>query len=138
MRGRKGEYVKELDGARKSGYVRVRIDGSLYELSEEIKLEKNKKHYIDIVVDRLVVKDDIKTRLAGSIETATSLTGGIVSVDVIGGEELKFSQNYACDEHNISLPEITPTLFSFNSPVGACPTCTGIGKFMKVDLINRF
>ncbi|MBE6798069.1 MAG: excinuclease ABC subunit UvrA [Ruminococcaceae bacterium] len=133
VRGRKGEYVKELDGARKSGYVRVRIDGSLYELSEEIKLEKNKKHYIDIVVDRLVVKDDIKTRLAGSIETATSLTGGIVSVDVIGGEELKFSQNYACDEHNISLPEITPTLFSFNSPVGACPTCTGIGKFMKVD-----
>ena len=133
VRGRKGEYVKELDSARKSGYVRVRIDGSLYDLSEEIKLEKNKKHYIDVIIDRLVVKEDIKTRLAGSIETAANLTGGIINVDVIGGEELKFSQNYACDEHNISMPEITPTLFSFNSPVGACPTCTGIGKFMKVD-----
>ena len=133
VRGRKGEYVKELDSARKSGYVRVRIDGSIYELSEEIKLEKNKKHYIEIVVDRLVVKDEIKSRLAGSIDTAATLTGGIILVDVIGGEELIFSQNYACDEHNISLPEITPTLFSFNSPVGACPTCTGIGRFMKVD-----
>ncbi len=133
VRGRKGEYVKELDSARKSGYVRVRIDGSLYELSEEIKLEKNKKHYIDIIIDRLVVKETIKSRLADSIETAANLTGGIINIDVSGGEELRFSQNYACDEHNISLPEITPTLFSFNSPVGACPTCTGIGKFMKVD-----
>ena len=134
VRGRKGEYTKELDAARKSGYVRVRIDGSMYELSEEIKLEKNKKHYIDVVVDRLVVKDEIKSRLAESIETAAGLTGGIINVDVIGGEELHFSQNYACDEHNVSLPEITPTLFSFNSPVGACTTCTGIGKFMKVDV----
>ena len=133
VRGRKGEYVKELDHARKSGYVRVRIDGSTYELTEEIKLEKNKKHYIDIIVDRLSVKPEIKSRLAGSVETAASLTGGIINVDVVGGEEMQFSQNYACDEHNISLPEITPTLFSFNSPVGACPTCTGIGKFMKVD-----
>ena len=133
VRGRKGEYVKELDSARKSGYVRVRIDGSLYELSEEIKLEKNKKHYIDIIIDRLIVKESIKSRLADSIETASNLTGGIINIDVSGGEELRFSQNYACDEHNISLPEITPTLFSFNSPVGACPTCTGIGKFMKVD-----
>ena len=133
VRGRKGEYVKELDHARKSGYVRVRIDGSTYELTEEIKLEKNKKHYIDIIVDRLSVKPEIKSRLAGSIETAASLTGGIINVDVVGGEEMQFSQNYACDEHNISLPEITPTLFSFNSPVGACPTCPGIGKFMKVD-----
>ncbi len=133
VRGRKGEYVKELDSARKSGYVRVRIDGSLYELSEEIKLEKNKKHYIDVIIDRLVVKAEIKSRLAGSIETAANLTGGIINVDIIGGQELKFSQNYACDEHNMSLPEITPTLFSFNSPVGACPTCTGIGRFMKID-----
>ncbi len=133
IRGRKGEYQKELENARKSGYVRVRIDGSLYDLSEEIKLEKNKKHYIDIIVDRLVIKDDIKSRLSSSIETAANLTGGIVNIDVIGGETLTFSQNYACDEHNISLPEITPTLFSFNSPVGACPTCTGIGKFMRVD-----
>lgn len=134
VRGRKGEYTKELDSARKSGYVRVRIDGSLYELSEEIKLDKNKKHYIDIIVDRLVIKEEIKSRLAESIDTAAGLTGGIINVDVIGGEELHFSQNYACDEHNVSLPEITPTLFSFNSPVGACPTCTGIGKFMKVDV----
>jgi len=134
VRGRKGEYTKELDAARKSGYVRVRIDGSLYELSEEIKLDKNKKHYIDIIVDRLVIKDEIKSRLAESVDTAAGLTGGIINVDVIGGEELHFSQNYACDEHNVSLPEITPTLFSFNSPVGACPTCTGIGKFMKVDV----
>ena len=133
-RGRKGEYVKELEAAKKSGFVRVRIDGLLYELSEEIKLEKNKKHYIDIIIDRLVVKDNIKSRLADSIETAAKLTNGIITVDVIGGEELRFSQNYACDEHNISLPEITPTLFSFNSPAGACPKCTGIGKFMKIDL----
>ena len=133
-RGRKGEYVKELEAAKKSGFVRVRIDGLLYELSEEIKLEKNKKHYIDIIIDRLVVKDNIKSRLADSIETAAKLTNGIITVDVIGGEELRFSQNYACDEHNISLPEITPTLFSFNSPTGACPKCTGIGKFMKIDL----
>lgn len=134
VRGRKGEYTKELDAARKSGYVRVRIDGSLYELSEEIKLDKNKKHYIDIIVDRLVIKDEIKSRLAESVDTAAGLTGGIINVDVIDGEELHFSQNYACDEHNVSLPEITPTLFSFNSPVGACPTCTGIGKFMRVDV----
>ncbi len=133
VRGRKGEYQKELEQARKSGYVRVRIDGNLYDLSEEIKLEKNKKHYIDIIVDRLVVKADIKSRLAGSIETAATLTGGIINIDVFGKETLTYSQNYACDEHNVSLPEITPTLFSFNSPVGACPTCTGIGKFMKVD-----
>lgn len=133
-RGRKGEYVKELEAAKKSGFVRVRIDGLLYELSEEIKLEKNKKHYIDIIIDRLVVKENIKSRLADSIETAAKLTNGIITVDVIGGEELRFSQNYACDEHNVSLPEITPTLFSFNSPAGACPKCTGIGKFMKIDL----
>lgn len=133
VRGRKGEYQKELENARKSGYVRVKIDDSIYDLSEEIKLDKNKKHYIDIVVDRLVVKPDIKSRLTGSIETAATLTGGIINIDVVGEETITYSQNYACDIHNVSLPEITPTLFSFNSPAGACPTCTGIGKFMKVD-----
>ena len=132
-RGRKGEYQKELESARKSGFVRAKIDDNIYDLSEDIKLEKNKKHYIDIIVDRLTVKADIKSRLFGSIETAAKLTDGIINVDVVGKETLTYSQNYACDEHNVSLPEITPTLFSFNSPAGACPTCTGIGKFMKVD-----
>ena len=133
VRGRKGEHVKELENARKSGYVRVRIDGNIYDLSEEIKLEKNKKHIIEIVVDRLVIKQEIRSRLAESIETAATVSGGLVSVDVIGGEELQFSQSYACDEHGISVPELTPTMFSFNNPFGACPTCTGIGVFMKVN-----
>ncbi len=133
VKGRKGEHVKELDNARKSGYVRVRIDGNIYDLSEEIKLEKNKKHMIEVVVDRLVIKPDIRSRLADSIETAVSLSGGLVAVDVIGGTELQFSQSYACDEHGISIPELTPTMFSFNNPLGTCPTCTGIGMFMKID-----
>lgn len=133
VRNKKGEYQKELEAARKSGYVRARIDGIVYDLSEEIKLEKNIKHYIDIVVDRIVIKDDIRARVAGSVETAVSLTGGILSVDVAGEKELSFSQNYACDEHTINMPEITPTLFSFNNHQGACPKCTGIGKFLKVD-----
>jgi len=133
VKGRKGEHVKELDGARKSGYVRVRIDGNIYDLSEEIKLEKNKKHWIEVVVDRLVIKPDIHSRLNDSIETAVALSGGLVAVDVIGGEEMQFSQSYACDEHGISIPELTPTMFSFNNPLGACPTCTGIGMFMKID-----
>ena len=133
VKGRKGEHTKELEGVRKSGYVRVRIDGNIYDLSEDIKLEKNKKHMIEVVVDRLVIKDDIRSRLTDSIETAVNLSGGLVAVDVIGGEELQFSQSYACDEHGISIPELTPTMFSFNSPFGACPTCTGIGVFMKVD-----
>jgi len=131
--GRKGEHTKELEKARKSGYSRVRIDGHIYDLSEEIKLEKNKKHTIEVVVDRIVIKDDIRSRLADSIETSLSLSGGLLSVDVIGGEELQFSQSYACEEHGISIPELTPTMFSFNGPLGACPTCTGIGVFMKVD-----
>ncbi len=133
VKGRKGEHVKELENARKSGYVRVRIDGNIYDLSEVIKLEKNKKHVIEIVVDRLVIKEDIRSRLAESIETAAGVSGGLISVDVIGGEELQFSQSYACDEHGISVPELTPTMFSFNNPFGACPTCTGIGVFMKVN-----
>lgn len=133
VKNRKGEHVKELEGVRKSGYVRVRIDGNIYDLSEEIKLEKNKKHMIEVVVDRLVIKEDIRSRLTDSIETAVALSGGLVAVDVIGGKELQFSQSYACDEHGISIPELTPTMFSFNNPMGACPTCTGIGMFMKID-----
>ena len=133
VKGRKGEYVKELEGVRKSGYSRVRIDGNMYDLAEEIKLEKNKKHWIEVVVDRLVIKPEIASRLTDSIETAVSLSGGLVAVDVIGGEELQFSQSYACEEHGISIPELTPTMCSFNNPMGACPTCTGIGMFMKVD-----
>ena len=130
---RKGEHIKELEHARKQGYVRARIDGIIYDLSEEIKLEKNKKHTIEIIVDRLVIKNDIQSRLTDSIETAVNLSGGLVAVDVIGGEELKFSQTYACDEHGISIPELTPTMFSFNNPMGACPHCMGIGMFMKVN-----
>jgi len=133
VKGRKGEHTKELENARKSGYVRVRIDGNIYDLSEEIKLEKNKKHMIEIVVDRLVIKEEIRSRLAESIETAANVSGGLIAVDVIGGEEMQFSQSYACDEHGISVPELTPTMFSFNNPFGACPTCTGIGVFMKVN-----
>ncbi len=133
VKGRKGEHSKELENARKQGYARVRIDGNIYDLSEEIKLEKNKKHIIEIVVDRLVVKEEIRSRLADSIETAAEISGGLIAVDVIGGEELQFSQSFACDEHGISIPELTPTMFSFNSPFGACPHCTGLGIFMKVD-----
>ena len=133
VKGRKGEYKKELENIRKQGYVRARIDGNIYDLSEEISLEKNKKHIIEVVVDRLVIKADIVPRLTDSIETAVALSGGLVAVDVIGGEEMQFSQTYACDEHGISIPELTPTMFSFNSPFGACPTCTGLGMFMKVN-----
>ncbi len=133
VKGRKGEHTKELENARKSGYSRVRIDGNIYDLSEEIKIDKNKKHMIEVVVDRLVIKDSILSRLTDSIETAVSLSGGLVAVDVIGGEEMQFSQSYACEEHGISIPELTPTMFSFNNPLGACPTCTGIGSFMKID-----
>lgn len=133
VKGRKGEHVKQFEAARKSGYVRVRVDGNLYDLSESIKLEKNKKHTIEIVVDRLVIKPEIRGRLADSVETATALSGGIAVVDVIGGEELTFSQNYACPEHGVSVDELTPRMFSFNNPYGACPTCTGMGIFMKVD-----
>ncbi len=133
IRGKKGEHQKEFEAARKSGYVRVRVDGNLYDLSEEIKLEKNIKHNIEIVVDRLVVSESVKSRLTDSVETALSYTGGQVVIDVLGGEELAFSQNYACEEHGISIPELTPTMFSFNNPFGACPTCTGLGMFMKAN-----
>ena len=133
VKGRKGEHQKELENARKSGYVRVRIDGNLYDLSEDIKLEKNKKHYIEVVVDRIVIKDGIRSRVNDSIETAVNLSGGLFAFAVQGGEELQFSQSYACEEHGISIPELSPTMFSFNNPFGACPTCTGLGIFMKVD-----
>ena len=133
-RGRKGEFQKELDAARKSGYVRVRIDGVMYDLSEEIKLEKNKKHTVEVVVDRLVIGTQIRARLADSVETATTLSGGILTVDLAdSGEELTFSQNYACPDHGYSIEELTPRMFSFNNPFGACPKCTGIGIFMSID-----
>ncbi len=133
VRGRKGEHVKEFDAARKSGYVRVRVDGNIYDLSEKIELEKNKKHTIEVVVDRLVISDEIKGRLADSIETATTLSGGLLTVDVIGGKEMTFSQNYSCPEHGVSIEELSPRMFSFNNPFGACPKCTGLGIFMSMD-----
>lgn len=133
VRGRKGEHVKELDNARRSGFVRVRCDGILYDLSEPIKLAKNNKHTIEIVVDRLVIQESIRSRLADSIETASSLTGGISVVSVQDGEDYTFSQNYACPEHGYSIEELTPRMFSFNNPYGACPKCTGLGVFMKID-----
>ena len=133
VRGRKGEYVKELDNAKKSGFVRVRVDGIMYELTEQIKMDKNKKHNIEIVIDRLVIKPEIHSRLADSIETAAKLSGGIIVIDVIGGEELTFSQNYACPEHNISVEELSPRMFSFNNPFGACQKCSGLGTFQHVD-----
>ncbi len=133
VRGRKGEHLKELESARKSGFARVRCDGILYDLSEPIKLAKNNKHTIEIVVDRLVIQESIRSRLADSIETASSLTGGISVVSVIDGEDYTFSQNYACPEHGYSIEELTPRMFSFNNPYGACPKCTGLGVFMKID-----
>ena len=133
IRGRKGEHTKELERAKKSGFVRARVDGNIYELTEEIKLDKNKKHNIEIVIDRLVVKEGIKSRLTDSIETVTGISGGLIIVDVIDGDEMLFSQNYACPEHNISIEELTPRMFSFNNPFGACEKCTGLGIFQKVD-----
>ena len=133
VHGRKGTQQKELDAARRGGYARVRVDGNLYDLDEEITLEKNRKHNVDIVVDRLVINDEVRSRLADSLETAMGLTGGLVAIDVIGGDELLFSQSYACPEHGISIPEIAPRMFSFNNPFGACEKCTGLGTFMRVD-----
>lgn len=134
VRGRKGEYGKEFENARRSGYVRARVDGNLYDLSEDIKLEKNIKHHIDIVVDRLIVRADIRQRLTDSVETASRLTGGIVTVNLLQEErDITFSQNYACEDCGISIEELTPRLFSFNSPFGACPTCMGLGVQLKAD-----
>ena len=134
VRGRKGEHVKLLEQAKKSGYVRVRIDGNLYELSEEIKLEKNIKHNIEIVVDRLAVKPGIEKRLADSIETVLDLAEGLLFVDVIGGEMMSLSSNYACPDCGISVEEIEPRSFSFNNPYGACPDCVGLGYKMEFDI----
>ena len=133
VRGRKGEHIKILENAKKSGYVRVRIDGIIYELSEDIKLEKNKKHSIEIVVDRLIVKDDMAKRLSDSIETVMKLSDGLLIADIIDGEEITFSQNFACTDCGISIDEIEPRLFSFNTPFGACSDCTGLGFQMKID-----
>lgn len=133
VRAKKGEHVKLLEKARRDGYVRVRIDGTVYDLSEEIKLEKTKKHTIETVIDRLVIKEGIAKRLTDSVETALKLSGGIVTVSVVGGAEYTFSENYACPDHDISMPELAPRMFSFNSPFGACPTCTGLGIFMKIN-----
>ena len=133
VKGRKGQHVKVLEQAKKSGFVRVRIDGNLYELSEEIKLEKNIKHTIEIVVDRLVVKEGIERRLADSIETVLNLSDGLLVVDVIGGETLTLSSSYACPDCGISMEEIEPRSFSFNNPFGACPECFGLGYKMEFD-----
>ena len=133
IRGKKGEHAKLFENAKKNGFVRVRVDGNLYDLSEEIKLDKNKKHNIEIVIDRLVMKEGIDQRLTDSIETASSLSDGIIIIDVIDGEEFTFSQNYACDDCGISMEELSPRMFSFNNPFGACPCCAGIGSMMKID-----
>ncbi len=133
VRGRKGEHVKELEKAKKSGFARVRIDGILYDLSEKIEIEKNNKHNIEIVVDRLVIREGIESRLTDSIETAASMSDGLIIVSVIGGDDLLFSQNYSCPEHGISVEELTPRMFSFNNPFGACKKCSGLGVYMKVD-----
>lgn len=134
VRGRKGTHQKIIDDARKSGYVRVRVDGSIYDLTEEISLDKNKKHSIEVVVDRLVIKEDIASRLADSVETAVLLSKGIVAIDIVGEDrELMFSQNYACEDCGISIESLSPRMFSFNNPSGACPECSGLGVLMRVD-----
>jgi excinuclease ABC subunit A len=133
VRGRKGEYTRLLDQIRKDGYVRVRIDGEMRELSEEIRLDKNKKHTIEVIVDRLIIREGIAQRLADSLETVLDLSGGLAIVNVIDGDELLFSQNYACPECNINIEELTPRMFSFNNPYGACETCSGLGSMMEID-----
>ncbi len=134
IRGKKGEHAKIFEDARRSGYVRCRVDGITYDLSEEIRLEKNKKHSIEIVVDRLVIRDDIARRLTDSVEIASGLSGGLVVINVVGEDrDILFSQNYACEDCGVSIEELTPRMFSFNNPYGACPTCTGLGSQLKVD-----
>ena len=134
VRGKKGEHAKVFEEAKRSGYVRVRVDGNLYELDEEIKLEKNKKHSIEIIVDRLIIRPDIRQRLTDSVETAAKLSGGLIIVNLLREEkDLSFSQNYACEDCGISIEELTPRMFSFNNPFGACPTCTGLGSQLKAD-----
>ena len=132
VRGRKGEHAKVLDSARKAGFVRVRVDGIVYDLQEKIPLEKNKKHNIEIIVDRLVIKPEITSRLSDSIETASKHSGGLIMVN-FGEEDVTFSQKYACPDHGVSIDDLTPRMFSFNNPFGACPKCTGLGVFLKID-----
>ncbi len=134
IRGKKGEHARIFEDARKSGYVRARVDGNLYDLSEEITLNKNQKHNIEIVVDRLVIREDIQQRLTDSVEVASNLAGGLIVINIVGEDrDISFSQNYACEDCGISIEELTPRMFSFNNPFGACPTCTGLGVQMKVD-----
>ena len=134
VRGKKGEHARVFEDARKSGYVRCRVDGSLYELTEEIRLDKNRKHSIEIVVDRLVIREDAARRLTDSVETASNLSGGIVLINLVEEDrDILFSQNYACEDCGVSIEELTPRMFSFNNPYGACPTCTGLGSQLKVD-----
>ena len=133
IRGKKGEHSRVFEDARRQGYVRVRVDGEVHDLSEEFKLAKTKKHSIEIVVDRVVIRPDARGRITDSVETACALSGGLLIADVIGGDELRFSQNYACDDCGISIEELTPRMFSFNNPYGACPVCTGLGIQKVVD-----
>ena len=133
VRGRKGEHVKLIEDIKKSGYVRIRVDGEIYELSDSISIDKNKKHNIEIVVDRLIVRNDIQARLTDSIETVLRLSGGLLLVDVIGKEEMIFSQNFACSDCGVSIEELAPRMFSFNNPFGACPACMGLGMLFKFD-----
>ena len=133
VRGRKGEYQKVLEGAKRSGYVRVRVDGDMYELTEDIQLDKNKKHNIELVIDRLIIKEGIEKRLTDSLETVMHLTGGVVLINIIDKEDILFSQNYACEDCGISMEELTPRAFSFNNHYGACPTCMGLGTLLKID-----
>lgn len=133
VRGRKGEYHKLIEDAKKGGFVRIRVDGQVMDINDEITMDKNKKHNIEIVVDRLVIRQDIQKRLSDSLETVLHLSGGIAIIDVIGKEEILFSQNFACSDCGISIEELTPRMFSFNNPFGACPTCTGLGNLLKVD-----
>ena len=133
VRNRKGEHVKIFEDAKRSGYVRVRVDGNIYDISEKIELDKNKKHNIEIVVDRIVIKEGANKRISEAVDTVSALTGGIIIVDVVGKEEIVFSQNFACPDCGISIGEIEPPNFSFNNPNGACPDCTGLGVKMVVD-----
>ncbi len=133
VRGRKGEYHKLIDDAKKGGFVRIRVDGQVMDINDEITMDKNKKHNIEIVVDRLIIKADIQKRLSDSLETVLRLSGGIAIIDMVGKEEILFSQNFACGDCGISIEELTPRMFSFNNPFGACPTCTGLGNLLKVD-----
>ena len=143
VRAKKGMHEKVFDNARKSGYVRVRVDGNLYDLSETITLDKNIKHTIEVVIDRLIMKPEIRSRLADSVEAALDLTGGNVVISLLGDhgeetEELRFSQNYACEEHGISIGELSPRMFSFNNPAGACPHCAGLGEMRVVSADKVF